>query len=372
MKFLSLALLGCAMFCTTFSTQTSLNAEETTTAAVPSNTVRIVIEKEGEDTFKAYNYDSKGKKEPLTLGTFFRASAEVMLGKKIADCKKGEPLKLLYDKDSNGNTMTFLVDSQGVKKRFLFKDLIVALPGTLQCGETKTPAPVSTAKPNPNEVLIFFDKDSSGNLQTYIVHTDGRKELLEFADLFTSTAELLKDCPLGTEKDRAVYIVFEKNSTINPQTRSADKYPPNALQTVQIDAYGQKEELNLDNIVHAAAETLQVCASKKGMTLAAPPASPFLKIQFEKDSSNHLQAFLVDSKGKRGDLTLGTLMTAAAGISPCKYAPKTHFIDVVFEKDSTGGLKPVVVDSQGEKKDFNLIGNLLTTALTLCANQGKK
>ncbi len=339
---------------------------------VPPNTIRIVVEKDDNNNFHVFNLDSSGQKEPLTLGSFFRASAEVMLGKKITECAKGEPLKLFYEQNQNSG-MTYLVDAQGQKKRFLLKDLIVALPGTIKCGENKAAAkPTTDTKTTEQFVQVFFDKDNAGKLQTYIVHPDGRKEPLEFANLLTANAELLKDCQLGTEKNRAIYIAFEKDAQVNPQTRSTDKYPPDVLQAVQINAYGVKEELNLDNLVNAAAQSLQVCAKEKGKPLATPPTTPALQVKFDKDASNHLKAYLIDSKGNRKDLSLETLISAASGISPCPLAPKTHFIDVTIEKDSSGNFKPYVIDANGNKKDFNLLGNLMTTALTLCANQQAK
>lgn len=370
MKFLSTKRIGSLFFMLTLMVcgmaLISAKGQDLATIGVQGNTLKILLIKDDTGNFKVYTSDLKGKKEPLTLGTFVRDGTAAILGDKFAQCSRGEPIKIFYEKNQQGLLVAYLLDAQGNKTRFLLKDLIAALPHSLNCSGQEPTNKTNTAHPE-NFFQVLLDKDNSGLLQTYLIHPDGRKELLTFSNLLAASAELLTECQLGNEKNRSLYLLLEKKPSVYSRTASKSNQYASELEVVQIDAYGLKEEFNLDNLVTAAAETLLVCEKDKNKPLTTAPNQPSMQIKFEKDSANHLQAYLLTTKGKKMSFDLDSLVTAAAEIAPCPNTPKEHYIVISYEKDATGTLRANVIDAQGLKKPFNLMGSLMTTANIICS-----
>lgn len=329
-----------------------------------ANTLRITLVKDADGNFETFSTDSNGKREGLTLGAVIRASGQSLLEKKYEECKKSEPITIFQEKDPQGTLVTYFVDAEGQKKRFLFKDVISAIAGTITCSDTKTKQIDIKAD---RFMQLLLEKDSNGVLRGNIIHADGKKELLNLGNLISSTAELAKDCKLGTEKERAIYIVFEKNPKINSNTTSIPAEANGTTQAVLIDAFGNREELNLDNLLTAVSDSFMVCDANKNKPLAAAPTQPNIKLTLEKDASGSLHTYLTNSKGKKSDLSLGELVSAAAGLSACNSTEKEYNIDISFEKDTDGKVRTFVVDQYGQKKPFTLIGNILTTAYNICS-----
>lgn len=351
------ALIMLAYF-TLFAPSDAEDAASTESEEAPA---RITFAKDSRGIV-SYVINSKGRKQQLDFGTFVSVCTEEMLGKKLSECKPtGSVIKIFNEKDSQGNLTAYILDAQGQKKEFLLPNLFASLPGLLDCGDQMQTQPKAMpAKLNADRfVQIFFDKDIQGDLQAHIVHVDGMKELLNLGNLLAATAELTPNCTVGTEKNRAIYVVFD-----------SDPSNSNELVASQVDAFGQKSQLNADDLITAAVQSLMVCSTNKNKPLASAPKAPFLKITFEKEAKGRLKSILTDSKGKSVGLNLGTLLDAAVAVRSCTAEQlRDRSVQVSFEKSSDGSMNGFIIDAEGNKLPFNFLGELINAAVNMCAQK---
>jgi hypothetical protein len=374
MLFLKIALCLTFFLSPSFLPSADIYGDAATTE-MQKRVVRIMFEKNQTGELRAVVYDIMGKKQILTFGTFIGACTEALLGKSLLDCnlKKSESIQLFYERDERGILVTYMIDAQGNKHTFSLNSLLTALPKTLQaCGTSKSTTPSPPAKQTNDQVVhIYFEKNRAGILHSYLVHPDGRRELLNLGSLLSAMAELFTGCHLEPKDNRSIYIAFEKQPALYPATMHSS-ISTDEKQAIQIDAYGLKEELNMDNLITAATETLQVCNRFTNIpqtVYTTPPKGPSLRIKLEKNAKKNIQAVLIDSKGKRVDLTLGSLLSATAGIIPCRSEIiKNRAIEISFEKDDQGNFQPYIVDVKGNKKSLNLLGDLMNIAAYFCIN----
>src|ERR1700722_5286395 len=101
MKSTSSKILGSLLFSLTCLTLSPAVISAATTMP-PANTLRITLEKDSSGNFEAFGTDSKGRKEELTLGTFFRTGGQALMEKKYEECLKSEPITIFYEKDPQG------------------------------------------------------------------------------------------------------------------------------------------------------------------------------------------------------------------------------------------------------------------------------
>lgn len=139
-------------------------------------------------------------------------------------------------------------------------------------------------------------------------------------------------------------------------------------QPMIIDSKGKKDKLSLGTLLNATAE-----AWMEGTKTPAYKEDPkaIAQIQLNKSGKN-IQAILFDSQNREEPLTLGALLGAAAqtypGCTPDQINGQTVNLQLTFEADSDGNIQAFLMTANGKEK-FNL--GVMIRETTLLLNQCK-
>ncbi len=310
-------------------------------------TIRILFTKIRAGEYNSTIIDTQGNTQPLTFGTFISVATEAMLGKKLINCnvKRGDTIYIYRD-----GSQIYFNYGQG-QQPFSLDVLLNALSASLKnCDGSSGVQSQASLK----GVQIFFEKEKRGALEAYIVHPDGRKELLNLGNLLCACAELMNDCSIMADDTHFLSIMFSVEN--------------GKMKTVLVDAQGNMMDLSLNNLVMAAVNTLVSC---KGTPLPAmvmpvktdPGAT--LKVFFSKKGRGNLQAYVVDTRGRMRDLNLGTLLDSAIDTKPCTATTPRMYLDLSFLK-ANNNFKITITDPTGATQDLELLQGLVTFASEFC------
>jgi hypothetical protein len=254
---------------------------------------------------------------------------------------------------------------------------------------------------------IFASYEWSGpnnELLSYIRGSQGQKKIFTLSNFLSALSDTVADCkeynsaeqkkepnevPIFFEKGRngkfqavivdakgqkellnlgnLISVTSEAFPDCNPGIEESrliqivfETNPNNDVQISLLDAYGKKEEFTFDNLAVAAAETLETCEKDKNKPFAKPIEGS-IKIKFEKDTRGNLQTYLLTPAGDKVTLNLGTLLTAAAKTVPLFMGTGFPHLEISFERDQQGNVQGILKDLSGKTVELNL-KNLLKAA----------
>lgn len=149
----------------------------------------------------------------------------------------------------------------------------------------------------------------------------------------------------------------EKERTIQIVIDSSKK---NDLKIYQVDAYGLKEKLTFDNLSTAAAETLEVCSKDKSKPFAQPLPNA-LTLKFKKTASGNILTYISTPHGDEVELTLGTLLASAAQLVPY-YEGSTDKIVISYTQNNDGTTTGKITNLSGKVMDLTIENLVLASA----------
>lgn len=312
---------------------------------------------------------------------------------KIAENSVG--IKLVKNDQDELEMMIF--NSKGVQAPLTFGSFITYSVEAI-LGKSLDSCPIKQGSP----IFAGYEWGPNHVLYSYITTTKGKKSIFSFAHFLGALSDTIADCKENQDNQRTVPntvpIMFEKDADNKFQamivSMKGEKEPLNLgnllaltseafpdcnpgveeerinqiyfdttgkeFKIYQIDAYGLKEDLTFDNLATAAAETLETCEKDKTKPYAKLKDNS-IKIKFKKDAQGNLKTYLVTTTGDEVSLNLGTLLTAAVVAVPFYSGSGRPFLEITYTKDSQGGVKGTLKDLKGNKVDLDL-PNLLKAA----------
>ena len=306
---------------------------------VPANVLRITMDKTPSGQLEVV-LDAKGHKEKCSLGTLVSQSMRLLAAKGMEGCTVNRTQPILVDlkRDEYKKLITYVTDTKGVKAAFSFSFFISALADSLDGCQEYSGNELAYA----GRAQIFFERDSRGEMQTVIMDGEGKKEPLDLGTFICNTSETMADCKATAQADRLIQIIFDMSN-------------PKDVKVYQIDAYGAQEVFSMDNLVTAAAETLQICDTSKDAPQPIKIALPSsIKIKFKRSSTGQLTAALIDSMGMESILDLDSLMVATTQAVPFFIGHGQSSLDISYERDAEGVLQGYVTNLEGNKVPLSL------------------
>jgi hypothetical protein len=314
----------------------------------PDPTIRIVFDKAANGEINSTIISTDGNSQVLTFGTFISCCTEAMLGKKLSECKvkKGKTIYIYKE-----NSKIYFDAGQG-QQPFNIDVLLNALPSSLKdCDDMSM-----TQNENAHQgVQIYFKKDSGETLQAYIVRKNGKVELLNLGNLLCASAELMKDCTIVTDSNHFLNIIFGK--TANGE-----------MSSVLVDAAGNRNTVSLNNLVMAGVNTLVSCKGSKIPPMVPPTniaPGTSIQIYFSNNSEGLLDSFIVNTKGERRELNLGTLLDSSINTKPCVLNTPEKYLDITFIKTGSN-FKFTITDPAGVTKHLDLLNGLVNFTAEFC------
>ncbi|MBA3722184.1 MAG: hypothetical protein H0W88_07275 [Parachlamydiaceae bacterium] len=185
--------LACAFALAFFALQTygtSLGADEVPGTKNEKKTLELMFEKDGQIGYTTQIIDSNGKKEKMNLGNFLSKLVvlphatveEVDQQAKINAGSEFTPVKIMLQKGKNGEINTMIIGSMGKVELLNFGNLLTQLSHTIKQSD------ITFKKGQIEFTTIEITGDKEGEYQAFVIDELGNKDVLNLGTLLRAFA----------------------------------------------------------------------------------------------------------------------------------------------------------------------------------------
>ena len=189
-----------------------------------------------------------------------------------------------------------------------------------------------------------------------IIDSQGRQELLNLGNLIAFDAQnAFPNCKVNGAV--SIQIAFDLS---HPEHVKSQLIIPRSGEERQMN-FENLVKFAAKTVEMSCKENQESRSPEKNVYEKSRDIPRAIKIMFENSANGNLNTFIVDSLGNKDTLNLGNLLAAVAKAVPYSHTVGKAQLEISFNKDENGTIHGYLKDLSGNKVDLNL-QNLLNSA----------